>query len=264
MTASTGLDSGVHETQMPARVAWSVQEGESAKAFAWFQRYLDLGPARSIRKLREAYGKKVSYERQLEEYSRRHAWVTRARAWDTSLHAPPTGTVREPTDATPYLPRRDELPALVTFHQAREAHADRLRQILAARAPCLVEVTYHEEPAFTEELASLHTAARHRERTPLLLIEYRPRGAPVEWLGMTILQKHDAPQAHSHVDFFTTYLTDTYRASRAPDARWDTLRRKARQAGRTPVLVTCKHGSRSGTILAPLTWFLKPTSTESA
>ena len=246
---------------MSSSEPWRIQAEESAKAYAWFQRYLDLGTARSLRKLQRTYNKPVSYVRQLATWSRKHAWVTRSAAWDAALHDEPAA----PDDHDEhYLPAREDLATVDDFHHARNNHAKRLRDLYAARGACLVEVTYQDEPAYTEKLAALHHDARHRGKTPLLLIEHRPRGESVEWLAMTILPAHDAPQAHSHVDFLSTYLVQQVRSRRPPDARWESHRRRARSQNKTPLLITCKHGSRSGTLLAPLTWFLKPSQLEAS
>lgn len=58
---------------------WERQQGESAKAFAKFAIYRDMGPGRSLEKVGKASG--VSAAR-MEQLSVRHHWVARAEAWD--------------------------------------------------------------------------------------------------------------------------------------------------------------------------------------
>lgn len=57
-------------------------ENETDKAFEWFCRYRDYGADRSLDKVREKYGKKEAYVRQLEKWSKNFSWVSRALAFD--------------------------------------------------------------------------------------------------------------------------------------------------------------------------------------
>ena len=65
---------------------------ESAKAFAGFTTYADLGPKRSLAAVGQALGKSVGL---IERWSRRHDWVNRAQAHDAHLAA----VEREAADA---------------------------------------------------------------------------------------------------------------------------------------------------------------------
>lgn len=64
---------------------WDKQQGETATAFSWFARYRDLGPERSLKKVREMAGKGPGYVRRLERWSVQHNWVARAAEWDMHL-----------------------------------------------------------------------------------------------------------------------------------------------------------------------------------
>jgi len=57
--------------------------GESAKAFAAFVVYRDMGEERSLEKVAQELGKSVSL---LQRWSSQHEWVTRVLAWDTDRH----------------------------------------------------------------------------------------------------------------------------------------------------------------------------------
>lgn len=65
--------------------AYDRRPRESARAFSNFQRWRDLGPNRTIRKLHAsiaASGDPAPNMRQLEEWSRIHDWLDRAAMWD--------------------------------------------------------------------------------------------------------------------------------------------------------------------------------------
>ena len=61
---------------------WERQPKESAKAFAAFAAYRDLGPDRTVAKAVTILGKKTGYRRAMEEWSVRWGWVARASLWD--------------------------------------------------------------------------------------------------------------------------------------------------------------------------------------
>lgn len=61
---------------------WDRQPGETARAFAAFGVYRDLGPFRSIRQTARTLGKDVSY---LSTFSAQHDWQERAALWDAHL-----------------------------------------------------------------------------------------------------------------------------------------------------------------------------------
>ena len=58
---------------------WECQDGETAKAYAAFCAYRDLGPERSLSKTGAVLGKNPGG---LEEWSSKNEWVKRAAAWD--------------------------------------------------------------------------------------------------------------------------------------------------------------------------------------
>lgn len=62
--------------------AFERQEGESARAYRAFATYRDLGSDRTLKAACEIYYGSTSNLRQVQEWSRRHDWVARARAFD--------------------------------------------------------------------------------------------------------------------------------------------------------------------------------------
>lgn len=72
---------------------WDRRKGESAKAFAAFRAYRDLGPDRSFSKLGRALGKTPQA---FEPFSVRNEWVRRCAAWDDEVDRRlQTATLRE-------------------------------------------------------------------------------------------------------------------------------------------------------------------------
>lgn len=64
---------------------WDRQSGDTDKSFAAFSLYLALGPWRSHRELCDRlYSGRTSGLRLINEWSRKNAWVERARAWDAA------------------------------------------------------------------------------------------------------------------------------------------------------------------------------------
>jgi membrane peptidoglycan carboxypeptidase len=72
---------------------WEQQPKEAANAYAAFKLYHQLGPERSISRVRSEIGEgsveglSVKSLRWLESWSSRWSWVERARAWDAHLEA---------------------------------------------------------------------------------------------------------------------------------------------------------------------------------
>lgn len=62
---------------------WEKQPGETARAFAAFQIYRDLGPSRTLVKVCEALDKPVHYRVQLGTWSTKYEWVKRSEEFDT-------------------------------------------------------------------------------------------------------------------------------------------------------------------------------------
>lgn len=65
--------------------AWRPEEGETAKAFAAFEVYRELGPERTLQKAAESYYGSTANLRQIQEWSRKFDWVERARGYDDWL-----------------------------------------------------------------------------------------------------------------------------------------------------------------------------------
>src|SRR5215467_5679024 len=70
-------------------VPWERQPGESARAFAAFCLFRDIGPRRSLRECcRRFYGDRtMSNLGQSSTWSGKWQWVERCRAWDDHLDA---------------------------------------------------------------------------------------------------------------------------------------------------------------------------------
>lgn len=64
---------------------WARQNSERSKAFSLFCMYRDMGPERSLDKLRKSMGEATVSQRNLELYSARYNWVKRAQAYDDYL-----------------------------------------------------------------------------------------------------------------------------------------------------------------------------------
>ncbi len=64
---------------------WARQSSERSKAFSLFCMYRDMGPERSLDKLRKSMGEASVSQRNLELYSARYNWVKRAQAYDDYL-----------------------------------------------------------------------------------------------------------------------------------------------------------------------------------
>lgn len=58
---------------------WKVQRAETVKAFEAFTAYLEMGPERSLEKLRRALGLNTS--RHLKDWSVKYRWQDRIKAW---------------------------------------------------------------------------------------------------------------------------------------------------------------------------------------
>lgn len=67
------------------KAPWTRLQNESTLAYSYFTTYRDLGPDRSYKKVQEKKGKKKSYIRQLEKWSREYKWLLRASLYDDFL-----------------------------------------------------------------------------------------------------------------------------------------------------------------------------------
>ena len=71
---------------------WERRKGESAIAYLAFLAYRDLGPTRNLTEAQKAHtagmGKqKGTKSHNVGEWSAKHEWVERCRAWDNHLQA---------------------------------------------------------------------------------------------------------------------------------------------------------------------------------
>lgn len=74
---------------------WQKREDETSKAFAAFTVYRNMGPERSLDKVRQELGRPSGYTRHLEKWSSEHDWVERAEAYDESIIAEASQQVRD-------------------------------------------------------------------------------------------------------------------------------------------------------------------------
>jgi hypothetical protein len=63
---------------------WERQHGEPPRAYLWFCEYRDMGVSRSVAKVQEKWGKKISINR-LYCLSSKYNWVERAEAYDDHM-----------------------------------------------------------------------------------------------------------------------------------------------------------------------------------
>ncbi|MFN1834784.1 hypothetical protein AB2B38_005935 [Balneola sp. MJW-20] len=64
---------------------WLRQSGESPLAYDWFQKYLFMGPSRTMRRVVIESDIRSSYINQLRVWSKKHPWRERAQAYDDYL-----------------------------------------------------------------------------------------------------------------------------------------------------------------------------------
>lgn len=89
------MEGGVEFTAISTQVApqsnqprfvgkpWDRHPDERSGAYGAFQVYLELGPKRTIRGVREGLGRTESYDNQLRMWRKTHSWDERTRAWDS-------------------------------------------------------------------------------------------------------------------------------------------------------------------------------------
>lgn len=58
---------------------WERQDGETARAYEAFSEYRDMGAERSLAKVGQKLGKSKA---QMEKWSKKYSWVSRAEQWD--------------------------------------------------------------------------------------------------------------------------------------------------------------------------------------
>lgn len=91
-------------------------KNETVKAFAYFNTYLELGPNRSLSKVREKHGDDISLN-QLKNYSKKYHWVARANKKDEDDVILQKEKLKEEQDK--YFDKRME--QLDQYHQATDA-----------------------------------------------------------------------------------------------------------------------------------------------
>ena len=64
---------------------WEKQPYETHKSWLAFCKYRDMGPSRTLEKIRIMLGKDTGYMRHLEHWSAKYKWVSRANAYDNYL-----------------------------------------------------------------------------------------------------------------------------------------------------------------------------------
>ena len=74
-----GLEGGPATRHPEPEQAWLCHPDETAKAYAAFRYYRDLGEQRAIQKVTQKF---TISDTLAKRWSRTHAWVRRARAWD--------------------------------------------------------------------------------------------------------------------------------------------------------------------------------------
>lgn len=179
----------------------------------------------------------------------------------------------EDAEGAPELPPKNELETMDEFEQARKDYEKRVNRQLAEHGPAYVRVTYpgtDERPPMYEPLQRLHEDARHRDKSGLILVEQETRSGANQVLGLTLLStaRKDGHRAQSLHQFLDRYLIKQRETTRSLDevvsgsqqgtnkSLWSSVKREAQAVGRMPLLVYAIHGTRSGTVLAPLSWFL--------
>ncbi len=143
-----------------ARDPWQIVPEESARAFAAFESYRDMGPERSLAKLSAIIGKNVG---SLQSWSARHAWQERCRAFDARA-----------ADLAAALALEDA--ATVRARQAKDARA------MQAKAIAKIEASGSNELSI-REATDLWRAGAEAERKALGIadkLEHSgPAGGPI-------------------------------------------------------------------------------------
>lgn len=91
-------------------------KNETVKAFTYFNTYLNLGPNRSLTKVREEHGNDISLA-QLKNYSKKYHWVSRAEQKDQDDVLAKKELLEQEQEA--YFEKRIE--QLDQYHQATDA-----------------------------------------------------------------------------------------------------------------------------------------------
>lgn len=147
---------------------WERRRDEGARAFEAFAYYRDLGPQRSLAKVRQNLGKTPAYLRQIETWSSRHAWVERATRWDEEqdrLH-------REAQQTALDEMRRRQVAAATQYQAALSLPAQTVMERLARRDPALLEALNEMNP---EDLLRLVALCARAQKAPVA-IEWGARG----------------------------------------------------------------------------------------
>lgn len=120
---------------------WERQKGETAKAYAAFCAYRDLGPDRSIRKAGEKLGKNQTT---LEQWSAQNKWRERAGKWD---------------DEQDRIARADQI---AEIKKMRKRHADLATAMLVKAAKALQRIP--EDEVRASDVSRLVETASKLER----------------------------------------------------------------------------------------------------
>ncbi|MHB8603882.1 MAG: hypothetical protein ACYDCK_01400 [Thermoplasmatota archaeon] len=154
---------------MTSPAPWERQPLDTDRSYEMFAKYRDLGPQRSLDRVRQNSGKGSGYMRQLERWSSDAHWVERVRAWDEEQDR-----VAREASARQLL-------------EMRERHA---RNAMAAEEAVMIPIRklmerFEQDPASLGgldalepgELLQLALAAARAHRFPVA-VEMAARGAP--------------------------------------------------------------------------------------
>ncbi len=138
---------------------WDILDAESSLAFDRFCSYRELGPNRSIARAVKHLGKAPVYIRQLEIWSSKHDWVSRARSYDAHV-------------------RRESEPG--TLDAIRQMRVDHVLAAIRFQTKALdaLDAIKPEEMTPGEAIKFFEAAARLRERSNNLadqVVDFRPQ-----------------------------------------------------------------------------------------
>lgn len=109
------------------REPWEQQPGESAKAFAAFCVYRDLGPERSLSKVAAQLNKSMKL---MGDWSGEHRWVERSEAWDRHLDK---------------AARAAQVKRAQKMAERQAALGERMQEVAARKVQALLDATDHSK-----------------------------------------------------------------------------------------------------------------------
>lgn len=115
---------------------------ETTRSAAAFSNYCALGPARSLAKLADSYGKNTAYIRQLEKWSSDYKWVERAKQWDA-----------EQARARDEIIAAERAKVLVTGYALMHKRVERLDTLVKK----LIEMVDDEDKVWVPDVKSIGT-----------------------------------------------------------------------------------------------------------